>query len=250
MNKKTATKIIGAAALCIATLGQAEDKTINAILITGEGHHDYENQKRILSEGISERLKINWTIKHHKKAADARSDLSQPCWADGQDIVIYNICHASESDKAFVEGVCKVHHDGLPAIALHCSMHSYNWRIEGEPKDKEWNKFIGVFSKNHGPKAGITVKKTDVDHPITKDMPAEWSTAEGELYNILHVQDSSTILAHGDNGKANGPQPLVWVNQYGKAKVFGTTLGHHNSTMENPLYLDMISNAISWAIEK
>ena len=36
----------------------------------------------------------------------------------------------------------------------------------------------------------------------------------------------------------------------GKGKIFGTTLGHHNSTMKTKEYLDLLANGIKWAVEK
>jgi aspartate carbamoyltransferase catalytic subunit len=30
---------------------------------------------------------------------------------------------------------------------------------------------------------------------------------------------------------------LVWTNEYGAGKVFATTMGHNNSTMEDPVFL-------------
>ena len=42
----------------------------------------------------------------------------------------------------------------------------------------------------------------------------------------------------------------VWVNEYGKARVFTTTLGHHNVTMQDPIYLDMVTRGILWVTGK
>jgi type 1 glutamine amidotransferase len=40
------------------------------------------------------------------------------------------------------------------------------------------------------------------------------------------------------------------VNTYGKAKVFGTTMGHNNSTMEAPVFLDLVARGLLWACGK
>lgn len=244
------TIAIAVAGLTIAKGQDQTDakKTIKALLVTGEGYHDYESQKKIISEGLSERLDIDWTIIHDKKVAACKANLSKKDWAKGYDVVVYNICHAKEADTKFIDSVAAVHEAGTPAVVLHCTMHSFHWNVKAENKDeKTWVKFLGVRSRNHGPKAAITIKKT-VKHPITKDLPDGWTTPEGELYNILQVLDTATVLATGDNGKVKEPQACIWVNQYGKGRVFGTTIGHHNSTMKTKEYLDLLANGITWAV--
>jgi len=44
----------------------------------------------------------------------------------------------------------------------------------------------------------------------------------------------------------------IWTNEYTdkKTKVFSTTIGHNNSTVEDPRYLDLVSNGILWATDK
>jgi len=238
--------------LGIVAISQAKKSPapIKALMVTGEGYHDYESQKKIISEGVSERIKIDWTIIHHKKADQCKADLSKKGWADEYDIVVYNICHAKEADSKFIDSVAAVHEAGKPAVALHCTMHSFHWNVKsasGNPSDKSWVKFLGVRSRNHGPKAPITVSKVKADHPVVKDLPEGWKTPEGELYNVLEVLPTATPLATGDNGRVKEPQVCIWVNQYGKGKVFSTTLGHHNSTMQAKEYLDLVSNGILWA---
>jgi type 1 glutamine amidotransferase len=250
-----------AAGLTIAGFALAQDdakaapaKKIKALMVTGEGYHDYEAQKKIISEGVGERLDIDWTILHHKTPKACKADLSKDGWSDDYDIVVYNICHAKEADTKFIDSVAAVHEAGKPAVALHCTMHSFHWDVKaesGNDNDKTWVKLLGVRSRNHGPKAAITVSKLKADHPAVKDLPDGWKTPEGELYNVLEVLPTATALATGDNGNPDqGDQVCIWVNQYGKGKVFGTTIGHHNSTMQTKEYLDLLANGIEWALEK
>lgn len=226
-------------------------KEIKALLVTGEGYHDYESQKKIISEGVTG---VDWTIMHHKKPDECKADLSKEGWADDYDVIVYNICHAHEGDTKFIDSVAAVHEAGKPAVALHCTAHSFHWEVKaekGKENEKTWVKFLGVRTRNHGPKAAITVTKVKADHPIVKDLPDGWKTPEGELYNVLEVLPTATALATGHNGNnKQGDQVCIWVNQYGKGKVFGTTIGHHNSTMQTKEYLKLLSNGIKWAAKK
>ena len=236
----------------LTTAEKDAKKSIKALHITGEGYHDYTNQKRIITEGISERIEnVEWTIWHHKNPEEAKKQMVGD-WAKDYDIVVYNICHARETDKAFVESVVKVHEEGVPAIALHCTMHSYHWNIPAEKDEiRAWNRLLGLYSKGHGPKAQITVTIADgkKDHPILKDLPDGWKTPQGELYNTQRI-DTADVLAWGENGKAKEPQAVIWTHSSAKAKVFATTIGHHNETMETKEYLDLISNGFQWALRE
>ncbi len=242
--------------LCFTSIAQAEESVkkepIKVLQIVGEKHHDYESQKVLIAEGVGKRVNSVWTTHHHKTKEAAKQFLDNPNFAKDYDVVLYNICHAREPDAEFIERVCKVHHDqGIPVIGLHCTMHSYHIVLPGDPLEKEWNKLLGVHSHGHGRHIPITITKTEAKHAVTKDMPQQWKTTEGELYFVKKVLDGTTVLATGVNGdKDAGTQPVAWVNKYGKAKVFCTSLGHHNSTVQNPIYLDMIANGLKWVVEK
>ena len=52
-------------------------------------------------------------------------------------------------------------------------------------------------------------------------------------------------LAYGEDTKQE--HPVIWVNNFGKARIFGTSLGHHNETMNNSVWLDVVSRGVLWA---
>ncbi|HCN78424.1 MAG TPA: heme-binding protein, partial [Verrucomicrobiales bacterium] len=54
--------------------------------------------------------------------------------------------------------------------------------------------------------------------------------------------------AYGEDTKQD--HHLVWVNTYGKGRVFGTTMGHNNSTMEDPVFLDLVARGLLWSCGK
>ena len=235
-------------ALSLSLLSAKEEKTLKGLIVTGGCCHDYKNQKNIISEGVSKRLKVKWEVFFEMNQQKSKEHLSKKGWADKADFIVWNHCFANETDSKFVDSLVAIHEAGKPAVALHCAMHSYHWRIK--PKQGEentWPKFLGAYSKGHGPKRKITVTKAkgQEKHPILKDMPEGWTTPEGELYNVQRVLGAK-VLAYGNNGVAKQPQACIWTNEYGKGRVFATTIGHHNSTMSAKEYLDLVANGIRW----
>src|SRR5882762_2172928 len=93
--------ILFAAALAATTFAEDKPKPIKALMVCGGCCHDYEAQKKILSEGITARANVEWTIVHEgipdaAKKYDARdyrvSIYEKPDWSKGYDIVVHNEC--------------------------------------------------------------------------------------------------------------------------------------------------------------
>jgi type 1 glutamine amidotransferase len=244
------------AALCVAQLGLAADAPIKAMLISGGGYHDYKTQKTILMDGIKERAKNVEITLAAENPKQIKEVLSKPDWAKGYDVVIYNFCDAGQKDVDYIKNVIKTHEEtGVGAVAIHCTMHSYHWSVEGGRKDfdkKSWVKFLGLGSRGHGPKKQITVTKTEKgkSNPIVEGIGDGWTTPQGELYYSDYVAPTTTVLANGTNDGGKKNEAVVWTNTAGKAKVFGTTIGHHNETMKAKTYLDMVTKGVQWAAGK
>lgn len=224
----------------------AKAKPLHVLMLTGGCCHDYDTQKLLLSAGISERANVDFTIVHEgeKGTKHQYKMLKEEGWEKGYDAVLYNICFANEEDVDYIESVTNTHKAGLPAVALHCTYHSHHWKA----KTDEWERFIGVTSPNHGPHAAVTITPTKPDHPVMKGFPESWTTPKGELYNVDKVWPSATVIAEGDNGKKS--QPCVWVNDFDGTRVFGTTVGHHNETVAEGVYLDLVTRGLLWAAGK
>ncbi len=82
-------------------------KPLKALLITGGCCHDYTNQKKILSEGVSARANVEWKIvQEGGNSTNHKVSLYEnPNWAEGYDVVVHNECFADVSDPAFIKNV-------------------------------------------------------------------------------------------------------------------------------------------------
>jgi len=78
-----------------------------------------------------------------------------------------------------------------------------------------------------------------------------WQDDPDELYEIKKVWPDCTPLAEAITpDKESDRHPCIWINKYGKARVFGTTLGHGNETMSRSEYLDLVTRGLLWACDK
>ncbi len=220
-----------------------EMKPLKVLLITGGCCHDYGKQKDILKQGIEARVHavVN-VIYSDDRSTKARFDIyEKPDWAKGYDAVIHDECSSDVKDMPYVKNILKAHQDGVAAVNLHCAMHCYRTGTD------DWFKFVGIHSTGHGPQQPIEVKYVDKEHPIVEGL-ADWTTINEELYNNVRVFDTAQALARGKQG--NSDFVVTWVNQYGKTRVFSTTLGHNSETVGDPRYLNLVTRGLLWSCDK
>lgn len=226
---------------------------LKVLLVTGGGWHDYKNQATILSQCIESNLDakvtIKWTHTKEHPAAGSKDVLPKVFsedFAKEFDLVIHNHCHAALTDKVAAQKMIDSHlNNKTPAILIHGAFHS--WR-----KIDTWDEICGCHSVKHGKRAPIKVELEKPEHPISKGVSNQtWKTKEGELY-ITKLNSKSTSLAKGTSIE-NKPhtQSCVFVHELeNKVRVVGITLGHHNSTMEQKEYQELLISSIKWATTK
>lgn len=225
----------------------ADIKPLHALLVTGGCCHDYESQKKIITQGITSRANVIWTVVH--EGGDSRahkiSIYEKDDWAKGFDVVVHNECFGQVDDTAFVERIAGAHFNGVPAVMLHCSTHSYR-----AAKTDEWRKCLGQTSTSHEKNRDFIVKNLKPGHPVMKGFPAEWPDPRDELYKNEKIWENTLPLAQAYGEDTKKDHMVIWVNTYGRGRVFGTTLGHGNHTMMDPVYLDLITRGLLWACDK
>jgi len=223
-----------------------ETGPIRALLVTGGCCHDYDAQQRILTEGISARANVTWTIVQEGTDRDTMLELYQsPDWADEYDVVLHNECFGSVSDAALVQRIATPHYEGVPAVVIHCSMHSYR-----DTEEDYWRELLGVSSFSHEKHRPVAMQNLAVDNPIMTGFPEVWDTPNGELYKIEKIWPHCTPLASAFGEDTQKDHVCAWTNTYGEGRVFGTTIGHHNVTMSDPIYLDMVARGLLWSCDK
>ena len=245
-----------------APLTAQDAKPLKVLLITGGCCHDYAKQKDILKKGIEERINAQVDQIHSESTKEDAplAIFGNPEYGKGYDVIIHDECVSKIKDPAVVEGVLAPHKNGTPGMNLHCGVHSYRVGNPGKPQtpgtpEAMWFEYLGLQSSGHGPQFPITITVTDEKNPVTKSI-AGWVTGREELYNNIKVYETAKSLATGVQGAGDKPGQnnavVVWTHEYGpkKTRVFTTSLGHNNSTVEDPRYLDLVANGLLWATGK
>ena len=263
-------RFLRAAAALLMLIGQAvasapvaaqtpQIKPLKALLVIGGCCHDYKAQQEILAKGIAERARVEVEIAYDPDTTTRHLNpvYEKADWATAYDVIIHDECSSDVKDLTVIDRILAPHQKGLPAVILHCGMHSY--RSEGFPSAvTPWFAFTGLQSTGHGPQAPIEITFAPSGSPITRGL-ANWMTINEELYNNSagKLLDTATALARGKQTtknkkgeEATNDYVVAWTNNYKGTKVFATTLGHNNQTVADPRYLDLVTRGLLWSCGK
>ena len=273
MKRSSFLAIVTAATLGLPAFAADAPKPLRVLLIAGGCCHDYKAQKDILKKGIEERANAKVEVIYTEDYEIGKGDkpdatkpkfsiYGNPDYAKGFDVVLHDECSASISDPAIIAGVLKPHLDGIPGVNLHCAMHCYRFGEYQKPvapgaDNSHWYEYLGLQSTSHGPQEPITITFTAKDSGIVKGF-ADWTTMKEELYNNIQIL-TGKALAKGKQTVKNKEgvtkeveTVVAWTNEYGprKTRVFSTTIGHNNATVEDARYLDLVTRGVLWSAGK
>lgn len=191
------------------------------------------------------------------------------------DVVISNFgWKAADWPEATQKALEKYMKNGGGFVSVHAADNSF-------PDWEEYNKMIGlggwgnrnekngpyVYYTNkgelvrdstpggagaHGPQHLIPITIRVADHPITKGMPKVWLTAKDECYAKLRGPgENMIVLATGKDMSGKAPtdrnEPILIVLNYGKGRIFHTTLGHDDYSLEGVGFIVSFLRGVEWA---
>lgn len=97
----------------------------------------------------------------------------------------------------------------------------------------------------HDPRGPFTVEITKDEHPITRGM-SDFQT-DDELYIGLVGERSVELLAFARSKVTGRDHPMAFAFQYGKGRVFHTSLGHDDRAIRSPGTAELIRRGCAWA---
>ncbi len=104
---------------------------------------------------------------------------------------------------------------------------------------------------SHGARLPFLIE-TRTEHPIVKGLPKAWVHVPDELYATLRGPgENMTVVAtaHSDpNNKGTGhDEPILMVLNYGKGRIFHTTLGHDVAALSGVGFMATFQRGTEWA---
>lgn len=215
-----------------------ETKPLKVLYITGGGYHDYEKLTPLLTEGMKKHSNVEFEVKWGLEA------LRDKNLGEGYDAIVYNFCFGQDNDTPMIENAIRVTREGKPTMLVHCAMHTFQ-------ASDAWTECCGQRTRRHDPYRAFGTEKVKADHPAIKQFPDDWKTPGDELYQTIDLPKTSTPLLQSSRLDENGKKSTVcWVHEFGKASVFGTTLGHDMKTCKQDDYHRLLAYGLLWTCDK
>lgn len=231
--------------LAFLLVAPAQDKP-KLLLLTGVNNHKWEETTPYL-KGVLEKGGFQ---------VDVCDDPTAPVLSNAEGLKQYkgmvlnfntNKRWGSEREANFLNFV----KNGGGLIVVHAADNAFDgW--------DEYDKLVGGTWRGKGtiyPEKGtfhpaygeFEVQIVDEAHPITKGLKTFKTT--DEMYSNLRLQDNIRVLAQGVQPAVSKPQPLLFVSDYGKGRMFQTALGHDLNSMKSPDFVETLLRGTRWATE-
>ncbi|ODA32545.1 ThuA domain-containing protein [Planctopirus hydrillae] len=124
---------------------------------------------------------------------------------------------------------------GKPVVGIRTASHAFSLRNKPAPEGTiDWplldpEVFGGHYTNHYGAelKTTATIVAEQAQHRILKGLPMNSFRTGGSLYQVLPLEEKSTILVWGRAETIEQPQPVAWLFQRADGGTsFYTSLGH------------------------
>ena len=245
----------------------AEEKTIRVLIVDGMNNHDWAAATRAIRTTLE---------------GTGRFQVSVATWPDKPDFSKYDVVVSNfnsghlatserwprELERALVEyvqngGGLVVYHaanNAFPAWPEYNEMIGLGWRDPSFGEGRAIvNGTVAVVPKGmglppgHGPRHDFELFVLDQKHPITSGLPSHWTHPSEQLTHGQHgPAQGLTILTYAFSEVSHQGEPMDWVRQYGRGRVYTTMLGHTWKNEANPNLDDLgfqtlLARGTEWA---
>ena len=144
------------------------------------------------------------------------------------------------SNQALIDWI----HSGKAFIGMHSASDTFHGF-------RPFVDMLGGEFLTHGAQATVECLNQDPKHPACQHLAASW-TVHDEIYIMKSFERARVSGVLGldkhPNEKKPGDYPVAWCRNFGKGKIFYTSLGHREDVWENPIYQKHILGGIKWAL--
>ncbi len=226
---------------------------LQVLLLTGENNHDWKWTSKEIAGFLDRSGRFSVRVEPHPAAF-----LREGNWrAFDVFFVDYNSAFTSkkrwgeEAEKHLLEAV----REGKGLVLLHSANNSF-------PGWDAWAELAGLVWRNksgHGRFHSFDLTWEQPEHPILKGMPRMYKHPDELYHRLVNPRGVSfQVLAKALSSRASGGtgkrEPMVLVHEFGKGRVFHTTLGHvwpgslkSRASIQDPLLRLLLARGTEWA---
>ena len=105
---------------------------------------------------------------------------------------------------------------------------------------------------SHGPQHAYQLVVRAPEHPVTKGLPEKFMHSADELYDSLrgpakNVTVLATTFSSPDQRGTGENEPMLMAIDFGKGRVFHTTLGHADKQLQSVAFIVTYQRGAEWA---
>lgn len=176
---------------------------------------------------------------------------------DKYDVILMNNIPPKMTPEE-IQGLSKAISNGKPFLGMHAISASYKMP---EKQKAIILDIIGAQFNSHPAIYEFEVNVKELNTPITNNLSD--FTIYDEMYFFTKINSDVNVLISADYKKndistedwektfgKSKSTPIAWTRNYGKAKVFYTSLGHSLGAVTNRHFQQLILNALTWLLEE
>jgi len=227
MKRFLMTVLCGVALLWTAQASAQEAKKIKTLFVTGEdvGVHKWNETTPALRKLLEASGKFQVVVCEDTHILESKDALK------GYDLLILNYFNTTQPtlSQAAKDNMVEFVKGGKGFVPFHLSSAAF----------KEWDEFhkmVGRYwvmgKSGHGDRGKFKVQIADKDNPITKGLKD--FEADDELYAKLLGEEKIHVLVQAESDFSKKTEPLAFILEYGKGRVYHHAFGHDVAAVEKP----------------
>lgn len=242
---------------------------LRVLLVTGQNNHKWEITTPVLVNALESSGAFEVTVSTSPAKGSEKSDWNS--W--NPDFASYDVVVSNYNGELWPEAVRTNFEsyvsNGGGFVSVHAANNSFgDWPAYNDMigvggwggRDEKSGPWLYVKDGKlyrdtspgkggaHGPQHSFVVEIQDTDHPITKGLSKRWLHTTDELYSSLRgPAQNIKILATATSDLTGQNEPNLMVLEYGKGRVFHTTLGHADYSMLCRGFYETLQRGTEWS---